>query len=70
MAVAFLQRLRPSVRKQRQSRQSDTLTLADIDADTGKGPAADLTDCTFHESTEDFIAALRSQRNGAPPQPS
>ena len=35
-----------------------TLTLADIDASTGKGPGADLSDCTFHPSTEDFIAAI------------
>ena len=36
----------------------DKEALADIEADIGKGPAADLTDCTFHATTEDFIAAL------------
>ena len=44
---------------------SDELTLADIEADTGKGPAADLSDCTFHASTEDFLAALKALRNGS-----
>ena len=41
------------------------LTLADIDADTGKGPAPDLEGGVFHASTEDFIAAMRARRNGA-----
>ena len=44
---------------------SETLTLADIDADIGKGPAADLTDCTFHASTDGFVAAMRARRSGS-----
>lgn len=56
-----------SVRKLRRKADSDELTLADIEADTGKGPAADLSDCTFHASTEDFLAALKARRNGSTP---
>ena len=41
------------------------LTLADIDADTGKGPAPDLEGGSFHASTESFIAAMRARRDGA-----
>ena len=63
MAIAFLQNLRHFARKERKVTSPDALTLADIDADTGKGPAADLSDCTFHASTEDFITALRAQDN-------
>lgn len=41
------------------------LTLADIEADTGKGPAPDLEGGVFHASTEDFIAAMRARRRQA-----
>ena len=41
------------------------LTLADIDADTGKGPALDLEGGVFHASTEDFLAAMRARRTNA-----
>lgn len=54
-----------SMRKPRRKADSDELTLADIEADTGKGPAADLSDCTIHASTEDFLAALKARRNGS-----
>lgn len=63
MAMAFRLMRSVSWRKNRAKAHSGGLTLADIDADTGKGPAADLSDCTFHASTEDFITALRAQRN-------
>ena len=65
MAMAFRLMQRVSRRKDRTKANSGGLTLADIDADTGKGPAADLSDCTFHASTEDFITALKAQRNGS-----
>ena len=65
MAVSQLKRWLPSARKQRKAMQPETLTLADIDADTGKGPAADLEEGEFHASTEDFIAALRARRSGS-----
>ncbi len=61
MAVSQLKRWLPSARKQRLDVQPETLTLADIDADTGKGPTADLEEGEFHASTEDFIAALRAR---------
>ena len=47
-----------SSRKQSGESQPEALTVSDIDADTGQGPAADLSDCTFHTSTEDFLAAI------------
>lgn len=65
MAVSQLKRWLPSVRKQRKAAQSETLSIADIDADTGKGPPADLEEGEFHASTEDFIAAMRARRNGS-----
>lgn len=65
MAVLDLKRWLPSARKQRKDVQPETLTLADIDADTGKGPAANLEEGEFHASTEDFIAALRARQNGS-----
>lgn len=65
MAVLHLKRWLPSARKQRKETQPETLTLADIDADTGNGPAADLEEGVFHASTEDFVAALRARRNGS-----
>lgn len=65
MALAFRLLRSVSWRKGRTKAHSDGLTLADIDADTGKGPGADLSDCTFHASTDDFITALRAQRNGS-----
>ena len=58
MSMAFRQAWRPTARKRRDENETGELTLADIDADTGKGPAADLSDCTFHASTEEFLAAL------------
>lgn len=39
------------------------LTLADIEASTGKGPAYDSGECTFHDNENDFIASLRAGRN-------
>lgn len=65
MSMAFRLIRRPLMRKYRGETDSEELTLADIDADTGKGPAADLSDCTFHASTEDFLAALEARRNGS-----
>lgn len=58
MSTSFRQAWCLPARKQRDKAELDVLTLADIDADTGKGPASDLSDCTFHGSTEEFIAAL------------
>ncbi len=43
----------------------EMLTFDDLKASIGKGPAADLSDCTFHASTEDFIAAMKAQRDEA-----
>ena len=40
-------------------------TLADIEADTGRGPTPDLESGVFHASTEDFIASMRARRNGS-----
>lgn len=40
------------------------LTLADIDADTGKGPAASSSGGKFYATTEEFIASLWADRNG------
>ena len=65
MAVLDLKRWLPSARKQRKETQPETLTLADIDADTGKGPAVNLEEGEFHASTEDFITALRARQNGS-----
>ena len=65
MSMAFRLMRNVSVRKLRRKANSDELTLADIEADTGKGPSADLSDCTFHASTEDFLAALKARRNGS-----
>ena len=65
MAVLDLKRWLPSARRQRKEMRPETLTLADIDADTGKGPAANLEEGEFHASTEDFIAALRARQNGS-----
>ena len=45
--------------------ESESLTLADIYADIGKGPAPDPEGGVFHASTEDFIAALRARRQEA-----
>ena len=45
--------------------ESTGLTLADIDADTGKGSAANSTDGKFYASTEEFIASLWADRNGS-----
>jgi len=65
MAVLHLKRWLPLARKQRKDSQPENLSLADVDADTGIGPAADLDEGEFHASTEDFIAALRARRNGS-----
>ncbi|MCY4163560.1 MAG: hypothetical protein OXE93_05010 [bacterium] len=62
MALAYLQRLFLSTRKLRQDTKPEMLTLEDLKASAGKGPAADVADCTFHGSTEDFIAAMKEQR--------
>ncbi|MDE0117694.1 MAG: hypothetical protein OXT07_13900 [bacterium] len=43
----------------------EMLIFDDLKASIGKGPAADLSDCTFHASTEDFIAAMKAQRDEA-----
>ena len=39
----------------------EALTLADFDADVGKGAAADLSDCTFYASTDELLAGLSAQ---------
>ena len=48
-----------------QRNEPEMLTFEDLKASIGKGPAADLSDCTFHASTEDFIAAMKAQRDEA-----
>ena len=45
--------------------ESASLTLADIDADTGKGSAANSTGGKFYATTEEFIASLWADRNGS-----
>lgn len=67
MALTSLRHWLPSSRKQRRESQPEALTVADIDADTGKGPAADVSDCTFHANSEDFLAAVDVQLNDAAP---
>ena len=44
--------------KQSGESQPEALTVSGIDADAGQGSATDLSDCTFHASTEDFLAAI------------
>lgn len=68
MALTSLRHWLLSSRKQRRKSQPDALTVADIDADTGKGPAADLSDCTFHADAEDFLAAVDARLNDAAPE--
>ena len=58
MALTNLCRWLLSSRKQSGESQPEALTVSDMDSDTGHGPAADLSDCTFHASTEDFLAAV------------
>ena len=41
------------------------MTLADIEASTGKGPEPDLAEGVFHAGTEDFIATMRARRDTA-----
>ena len=65
MALAHLQRWFPLTRRQRKETNPEMLTFDDLKASIGKGPAADLSDCTFHASTEDFIAAMKAQRDEA-----
>ena len=61
MALAHWQRWLPLTRKLRKETKPEMLTLEDLKASIGKGPAADLSDCTFHASTEDFIAEMKAQ---------
>ncbi len=63
MALAHLQRWLPLTRRQRKETKPEMLTFEDLKASIGKGPAADLSGCTFHASTEDFIAAMKAQRD-------
>ena len=65
MASASFRHWRPSSRKQHRETLTEALTVADIDADTGKGPAADLVDCTFHADSEDFLAAVDAHLSDA-----
>ena len=65
MALAIWQRWLPLARKQRKESKPEMLTFEDLKASIGKGPAADLSDCTFHASTEDFIASMKQQRDEA-----
>ena len=61
------------IRMQQESKQSvvgeefetSGLTLADIDADVGKGSAGNSTVGKFYATTEDFIASLWADRNGS-----
>ena len=39
----------------------EALTLADFDADIGKGVAADLSDSTIYASTDELLAGLSEQ---------
>ena len=63
MALASLRHWLPSRRKQCKESKPEALTAADIDADTDKGPAADLSDCTFHANSEDSLAAVDTHLN-------
>ena len=64
MDITSLQRSLPSDSKQRRETPVEALTAVDIDTDAGKGPAADLSDCTFHASSEDFLAAVDACLDG------
>ncbi len=65
MALAHLHRWLPLTRRLRKEAKSEMLTFEDLKASIGKGPAADLSDCTFHANTEDFIDAMKAQRDEA-----
>ena len=45
----------------------EELTLADFDADIGKGAAADLSDGTFYASTDELLAELSTQAESSGP---
>ena len=67
MAIALLQNWLPLSRQQRAaSPRSEAVTLEDIEASTGKGPAADLSDSTFHAGTEEFMSAVTTQVRDTP----
>ena len=65
MAITNPHNQRLSDQDQQEEAESESLTLADIYADIGKGPAPDPEGGVFHASTEDFIAALRARRREA-----
>ena len=65
MVTAQPERRRHPDDAQQDEVEEPQLTLADIEADTGKGPPPDLEGGIFHASTEDFIAAMRARRNEA-----
>ena len=50
-------------RQQADGTEHEPITLEMLKAEEGLGPAADLSDCTFHASTEDFLASLESRQN-------
>ena len=43
--------------------EHEPVTLAMLKAEEGLGPAADLSECKFHASTEEFLASLESRRS-------
>ena len=49
--------------KQVDEGEHEPVTLEMLKAEEGLGPAADLSDCKFHASTEDFLASLESRQN-------
>ena len=53
----------PNQQQQADDTEHEPVTLEILNAEEGLGPAADLLDCTFHASTEDFLASLESRQN-------
>ena len=43
--------------------EHEPVTLAMLRAEEGLGPAANLSDCKFYASTEEFLASLESLQN-------
>ena len=65
MAIDRPEDRRNSTRVQHEDVESESMTIEDIYASTGKGTPPDLEEGVFHASTEDFIAAMQARRRKA-----
>ena len=65
MAIAHPEKRSPSALLKHEEAESESLTIEDIHASTGKGTRPDLEGGVFHASTEDFIAAMQERREAA-----